>query len=206
MFRSPTISVKQSVLTDRFRQIGQRTERYRATRRRAKFALCCGDGGPNRDLRWEARSTLSPRPLLGVDRSRLFRPLQPSSFHQPSAALPTARRNPPIASTSSLSHTMKRVAVVGSGVSGESTGVLIECTDHSTHAGCWCGLLGLAATWVLNEHADDVEVHLFEADDRPGGHTNTVDFTTSRSSGGPSTRVDTCVPIRLGALNRRAAR
>ncbi|KAG8712837.1 hypothetical protein FRC08_014025 [Ceratobasidium sp. 394] len=44
-----------------------------------------------------------------------------------------------------------RIAVVGSGVSG------------------------LAATWALNEYSD-AEVHLFEADSRPGGHTNTVKF------------------------------
>ncbi|KAM5534988.1 hypothetical protein V8D89_011361 [Ganoderma adspersum] len=42
-----------------------------------------------------------------------------------------------------------RVAVVGSGVSG------------------------LGATWLLNEYTDH-EVHLFEADSRPGGHANTV--------------------------------
>ncbi|KAI0769999.1 hypothetical protein C8Q74DRAFT_1218472 [Fomes fomentarius] len=44
-----------------------------------------------------------------------------------------------------------RVAVVGSGVSG------------------------LGATWLLNEHTDH-EVHLFEADSRPGGHANTVTY------------------------------
>ncbi|KIK69619.1 hypothetical protein GYMLUDRAFT_34001 [Collybiopsis luxurians FD-317 M1] len=44
-----------------------------------------------------------------------------------------------------------RVAVVGSGVSG------------------------LASTWLLNEHSNH-EVHLYEADDRPGGHANTVRF------------------------------
>ncbi|KAI0335787.1 FAD/NAD(P)-binding domain-containing protein [Cubamyces sp. BRFM 1775] len=45
-----------------------------------------------------------------------------------------------------------RVAIVGSGVSG------------------------LAATWLLNEHTDH-EVHLFEADSRPGGHANTVTYS-----------------------------
>ncbi|KAA1474687.1 FAD/NAD-binding domain-containing protein [Dentipellis sp. KUC8613] len=44
-----------------------------------------------------------------------------------------------------------RVAVVGSGVSG------------------------LGATWLLNEHSEH-EVHLYEADSRPGGHANTVPF------------------------------
>ncbi|KAI0372269.1 FAD/NAD(P)-binding domain-containing protein [Pilatotrama ljubarskyi] len=45
-----------------------------------------------------------------------------------------------------------RVAVVGSGVSG------------------------LAATWLLNG-LPDYEVHLFEADSRPGGHANTVTYS-----------------------------
>ncbi|TFY55666.1 hypothetical protein EVG20_g9232 [Dentipellis fragilis] len=44
-----------------------------------------------------------------------------------------------------------RVAVVGSGVSG------------------------LGAIWLLNEHSEH-EVHLYEADSRPGGHANTVSF------------------------------
>ncbi|KAG9121770.1 hypothetical protein FRC07_002136 [Ceratobasidium sp. 392] len=51
-----------------------------------------------------------------------------------------------------------RVAVVGSGVSG------------------------LAATWALNEYSD-AEVHLFEADNRPGGHTNTVGFKRPNQAG-----------------------
>ncbi|KAF5389210.1 hypothetical protein D9757_003475 [Collybiopsis confluens] len=37
------------------------------------------------------------------------------------------------------------------------------------------GVSGLAATWLLNEHSQH-EVHLFEADSRPGGHANTVQF------------------------------
>lgn len=45
----------------------------------------------------------------------------------------------------------KRVAIVGSG-----------CT-------------GIAAVWALK--STDHEVHLFEAKDRLGGHTNTVSFT-----------------------------
>ncbi|KAI0349582.1 FAD/NAD(P)-binding domain-containing protein [Trametes cingulata] len=56
-----------------------------------------------------------------------------------------------------------RIAVVGSGVSG------------------------LAATWLLNEHTDH-EVHLFEADSRPGGHANTVTYSPP---GLESTDVDT---------------
>ncbi|KAI0766368.1 FAD/NAD(P)-binding domain-containing protein [Trametes elegans] len=38
------------------------------------------------------------------------------------------------------------------------------------------GVSGLAATWLLNEHSDH-EVHLFEADSRPGGHANTVTYS-----------------------------
>ncbi|KAJ3732460.1 hypothetical protein DFJ43DRAFT_311113 [Lentinula guzmanii] len=37
------------------------------------------------------------------------------------------------------------------------------------------GVSGLAATWLLNEHSDH-EVHLYEADNRPGSHANTVGF------------------------------
>ncbi|KAJ3844054.1 FAD/NAD(P)-binding domain-containing protein [Lentinula raphanica] len=37
------------------------------------------------------------------------------------------------------------------------------------------GVSGLAATWLLNEHSDH-EIHLYEADNRPGGHANTVHF------------------------------
>ena len=55
----------------------------------------------------------------------------------------------------------KKVAVVGSGCSG------------------------LAALWALK--STDHEVHLYEADERLGGHTNTVDFT----HGDKTTRVDT---------------
>ncbi|KAI9058484.1 FAD/NAD(P)-binding domain-containing protein [Trametes sanguinea] len=38
------------------------------------------------------------------------------------------------------------------------------------------GVSGLAAAWLLNEFTDH-EVHLFEADSRPGGHANTVTFS-----------------------------
>lgn len=55
----------------------------------------------------------------------------------------------------------KKVAVVGSGCSG------------------------LAALWALK--STDYEVHLYEADERLGGHTNTVDF----KYGGETTKVDT---------------
>ncbi|KAI0754864.1 FAD/NAD(P)-binding domain-containing protein [Daedaleopsis nitida] len=37
------------------------------------------------------------------------------------------------------------------------------------------GVSGLGATWLLNEHTTH-EVHLFEADSRPGGHANTVTY------------------------------
>ncbi|KAJ7170947.1 FAD/NAD(P)-binding domain-containing protein [Mycena filopes] len=38
------------------------------------------------------------------------------------------------------------------------------------------GVSGLGATWLLNEYSEN-EVHLYEADSRPGGHANTVKFT-----------------------------
>lgn len=37
------------------------------------------------------------------------------------------------------------------------------------------GVAGLSATWALNEHSNH-EVHLYEANDYVGGHTNTVLF------------------------------
>ncbi|KZW00435.1 FAD/NAD(P)-binding domain-containing protein [Exidia glandulosa HHB12029] len=40
------------------------------------------------------------------------------------------------------------------------------------------GCAGLGATWLLNEHSEH-EVHLYEADNRPGGHANTQDFRAS---------------------------
>lgn len=55
----------------------------------------------------------------------------------------------------------KRIAIVGSGVSG------------------------LAALWTLRN--TDFEVHLFERESRLGGHTNTVTWTHD----GNSTPVDT---------------
>lgn len=56
----------------------------------------------------------------------------------------------------------KKVAIVGSGCSG------------------------IGALWALK--STDHEVHLFEADSRLGGHTNTVTF---HSSNGSTTPVDT---------------
>ncbi|KAK4703083.1 uncharacterized protein P7C70_g3132, partial [Phenoliferia sp. Uapishka_3] len=80
---------------------------------------------------------------------------------------------------------MKRVAVVGSGVSGKLASEQLQQGSTYLH------FVGLAATWMLNEHSDEYEVHLFEADSRPGGHTNTVDFSPPGSKDGPTTRVDT---------------
>ncbi|XP_006460492.1 hypothetical protein AGABI2DRAFT_203560 [Agaricus bisporus var. bisporus H97] len=52
------------------------------------------------------------------------------------------------------------------------------------------GVSGLAATWLLNEHSDH-EVHLYEADDRPGGHANTVRFRPRDQLQGDGVDVDT---------------
>ncbi|KAI0927052.1 hypothetical protein AcV5_007691 [Taiwanofungus camphoratus] len=49
------------------------------------------------------------------------------------------------------------------------------------------GVSGLAATWLLNEYSSH-EVHLYEADSRPGGHVNTVLFV---QPGKESVDVDT---------------
>ncbi len=47
------------------------------------------------------------------------------------------------------------------------------------------GCSGIGALWALK--STNHEVHLYEADDRLGGHTNTVDF----KHGDKTTRVDT---------------
>ncbi|KAH7923353.1 FAD/NAD(P)-binding domain-containing protein [Leucogyrophana mollusca] len=52
------------------------------------------------------------------------------------------------------------------------------------------GVSGLAATWLLNEHSDH-EVHLYEADSRPGGHANTVKFFPPRRHNAEGVDVDT---------------
>ncbi|KAI0087885.1 FAD/NAD(P)-binding domain-containing protein [Irpex rosettiformis] len=49
------------------------------------------------------------------------------------------------------------------------------------------GVSGLAATWLLNEYSDH-EVHLYEADNRPGGHANTISF--KKDTDGLSVDVD----------------
>lgn len=51
-----------------------------------------------------------------------------------------------------------RIAVIGSGVSG------------------------LGATWALNEYSDH-QVDLYEADSRPGGHSNTVSYPSPKKKG-----------------------
>ena len=48
------------------------------------------------------------------------------------------------------------------------------------------GCSGIGALWALK--STDHEVHLFEADSRLGGHTNTVTFS---SKNGRQTQVDT---------------
>ncbi|KAJ6487216.1 FAD/NAD(P)-binding domain-containing protein [Mycena vitilis] len=52
------------------------------------------------------------------------------------------------------------------------------------------GVSGLAATWLLNEYSEH-EVHLYEADSRPGGHANTVKFTPPGKQPEDSVYVDT---------------
>ncbi|KAJ7231860.1 FAD/NAD(P)-binding domain-containing protein [Mycena haematopus] len=52
------------------------------------------------------------------------------------------------------------------------------------------GVSGLGATWLLNEYSDH-EVHLYEADSRPGGHANTVKFTPPGQNSKDGVYVDT---------------
>ncbi len=77
-----------------------------------------------------------------------------------------------------LEDTMK-VAVVGSGVSGLAAtwvGVLLLLTSYAH-------VFSPTTAQLLNEYTDH-EVHLFEADSRPGGHANTV--TLNRPGKQPS--------------------
>ncbi|KAJ6622547.1 FAD/NAD(P)-binding domain-containing protein [Mycena sp. CBHHK59/15] len=52
------------------------------------------------------------------------------------------------------------------------------------------GVSGLGATWLLNEYSDH-EVHLYEADSRPGGHANTVRFAPPGKTPEEGVDVDT---------------
>ena len=75
-----------------------------------------------------------------------------------------------------------KVAVIGSGVSGlAATWVSSQCPFNVVH------ILMREACQVLNEYSDH-EVHVYEVDDRPGGHANTAAFT---APSGASTSVDT---------------
>ncbi|CAE7143439.1 unnamed protein product [Rhizoctonia solani] len=58
-----------------------------------------------------------------------------------------------------------------------------ESSQRSRIAVVGSGVSGLAATWALNEYSN-AEVHLFEADNRPGGHANTVRFKRPGASEG----------------------
>ncbi|KAF8318513.1 FAD/NAD-binding domain-containing protein [Clavulina sp. PMI_390] len=49
------------------------------------------------------------------------------------------------------------------------------------------GVAGLGAVWALNEYSEH-EVHVFEAEARPGGHAHTVDFASPAT--GLTTKVD----------------
>jgi len=51
------------------------------------------------------------------------------------------------------------------------------------------GLLSLSSK-ALNEYSEH-EVHMFEADERPGGHANTVEYVSPLTK--LKTHVDTCV-------------
>ncbi|KIM28926.1 hypothetical protein M408DRAFT_125397 [Serendipita vermifera MAFF 305830] len=54
------------------------------------------------------------------------------------------------------------------------------------------GCAGLGAVYALNEYSSH-EVHLYEADSRPGGHANTIKFTNPDN--GESTMVDTAFMV-----------
>lgn len=86
----------------------------------------------------------------------------------------SSESNPLSADIKDPSHRRKRVAVVGSGVSG------------------------LSASWALNEFSDH-EVVLFESNDYIGGHTNTVQF----SKDGQNISVDSGFIVRLHAQNHK---
>ncbi|KAH8818843.1 amine oxidase [Flagelloscypha sp. PMI_526] len=52
------------------------------------------------------------------------------------------------------------------------------------------GVAGLGATWLLNEHGPNHEVHLFESDSRTGGHANTARFFRKGEGQTPKDGVD----------------
>ena len=60
-------------------------------------------------------------------------------------------------------------------------------------------MISVVCPQLLNEHSNH-EVHLFEKENRPGGHANTVDFVSPEKE---VVKVDSCVvssPQRLKAL------
>ncbi|KAF5315110.1 hypothetical protein D9619_007378 [Psilocybe cf. subviscida] len=52
------------------------------------------------------------------------------------------------------------------------------------------GVSGLGATWLLNEYSEH-EVHLYEADNRPGGHAHTVRYVPPGKTNSQGVDVDT---------------
>jgi predicted NAD/FAD-binding protein len=80
-----------------------------------------------------------------------------------------------------------KIAVVGSGVSGLAATWVTSCSLPTTVAfiNVDCDLPQL-----LNEHSDH-QVHLYETDDRPGGHANTVRFIPPGKEAKDGVDVDT---------------
>jgi predicted NAD/FAD-binding protein len=74
-----------------------------------------------------------------------------------------------------MKRTKKKIAIVGSGVSGLAALYALRNTDH--------------------------EVHLYEAAERLGGHTNTVDWTWN----GATAKVDTGFIVMNTATYRESA-
>ena len=66
--------------------------------------------------------------------------------------------------------------------------------DHRAHRHHWNGIAGMTAAHLLRARHD---VHVFEADDRPGGHANTVtvDLRGGRSPPTPASSSTTSGPI-----------
>ncbi|KAL1741427.1 hypothetical protein HDZ31DRAFT_45464 [Schizophyllum fasciatum] len=58
------------------------------------------------------------------------------------------------------------------------------------------GVAGLGATWLLNEHSAH-QVHLYEADSRPGGHAHTVRFHREGQEPEQGVDVDTFRPSQI---------